>query len=100
MSYKYTTYSGTDSAAAIIAGLFEDPLTAPTHNEKWDEITPAEAPLVRAAIPRAASMAILGIPPDEAYLRGIADALAYGHRRAPIETTFDGVHRFPEPPPK
>lgn len=65
-----------DLPGIVVSALFDDP-SAPTHDHKWSQIAPDEAPLVRAALIRSASLSTLGVSANEAYLRGLADALEY-----------------------
>jgi hypothetical protein len=60
----------------IVAYLFNSS-DAPDHNHLWSQVQPEEAPLIRAALVRASSFTTINLQSDEAYLRGISDALAY-----------------------
>lgn len=60
----------------VVAQIF-DSAHAPSHDQKWSQLGADDAPLVRAALVRASSLSLLNVKPNDAYLRGIADALTY-----------------------
>ena len=74
---SHTQDSDINNIPSIIVAYLFNNSDAPDHNHLWSQIQPDEAPLIRAALVRASGFTTINVPSDEAYLRGISDALAY-----------------------
>lgn len=80
---------------AAMMGLFEAE-HRPSHEDKWRELEAEDAPLARHAVVKAEAIRADGEDPGNAYLRGVADALAWLNRQRLIAETGAAIEALPE----
>ncbi|MGC1177401.1 MAG: hypothetical protein WA843_05005 [Candidatus Saccharimonadales bacterium] len=68
----------------------------PSHDQKWAQLLPSDAPLVRQALTKAQQLREQGIDPGDAYLQGIADMAHFRDKQALVRYMSETLADLPE----